>query len=143
MANLILRGCASRFTSSMTGMAPVPVPITSRRHFQGMSSSTERGVCPKAARNFFGRFLFALADVAPVDHDIMLISRPIDADRTKGKCFEVHVDLSIPESLSAGPSFAHNSCPGLNIGNIGFHSAEANNRNESSQPFICISSPAA
>jgi hypothetical protein len=68
MANLILRRCASRFTSSMTGMAPVPVSITSRRHFQGMSSSIEGGVCPKAARNFLDGFFFALADVAPVDH---------------------------------------------------------------------------
>jgi hypothetical protein len=67
MANLILRRCASRFTSSMTGMAPVPVSITSRWHFQGMSSSIEGEVCPKAARNFLDGF-FALADVAPVDH---------------------------------------------------------------------------
>ena len=80
MANLILRRCASRFTSSMTGVAPVPVSITSRRHFQGMSSSIEGGVCPKAARNFLDGFFFALADVAPVDHDIMLVSLPIDTD---------------------------------------------------------------
>src|SRR5712692_6072879 len=33
--NLILRRLASCFTSSITGKAPVPVPITSRRHFQG------------------------------------------------------------------------------------------------------------
>jgi hypothetical protein len=57
----------------------------------------------KGGAELFGFFLFALADVAPVDHDIMLVSRPIDADRTKGKCFEVHMDLSIPESLCAGP----------------------------------------
>ena len=38
-ANLTLRRCASLFTSSMTGNAPVPVPITSCRHFQGISSS--------------------------------------------------------------------------------------------------------
>jgi hypothetical protein len=46
----------------------MPVSITSRRHFQGMSSSIEGGVCPKAARNFLDGFFFALADVAPVDH---------------------------------------------------------------------------
>jgi hypothetical protein len=28
----------------MIGSAPVPVPITSRRQFQGISSSIERGV---------------------------------------------------------------------------------------------------
>jgi hypothetical protein len=31
-----LRRWAWRFTSAMTGNAPVPVPITRRRHFQGM-----------------------------------------------------------------------------------------------------------
>jgi hypothetical protein len=36
ISNLILRRAASRFTSLMTGSAPVPVPITSRRHFQGI-----------------------------------------------------------------------------------------------------------
>src|SRR5262245_14852178 len=58
--NLTLRRSASRFTSSITGNAPVPVPITRRRQFQGISSSTESGVCPKSPRNcldtFFLRF---------------------------------------------------------------------------------------
>ena len=44
--SLIFRRLASRFTSSMTGNAPVPVPITSRLHFQGISSSIDNGVCP-------------------------------------------------------------------------------------------------
>jgi hypothetical protein len=30
----------------MTGSAPVPVPITSRLHFHGISSSIDSGVCP-------------------------------------------------------------------------------------------------
>jgi len=45
----------------MTGMTLVPVSIASRRHFQGMSTSIEGGVCPKAARNFLDGFFFALA----------------------------------------------------------------------------------
>jgi hypothetical protein len=50
----------------------------------------------KGGPELLGRFLFALADMAPVDHDIMLVSRPINADRTKGKCFKMHVDRLIP-----------------------------------------------
>ena len=41
--SLILRRRASRLTSSIAGNAPVPVPITSRRHFQGISSFIESG----------------------------------------------------------------------------------------------------
>jgi hypothetical protein len=41
------------FTSSMTGRAPVPVPMTSRLHFHGIFSSVESGVWPKASRNFW------------------------------------------------------------------------------------------
>ena len=43
VSNLIPRRLASRFTSSMTGKLPVPVPITSRRHFHGMSSLMDSG----------------------------------------------------------------------------------------------------
>src|SRR5713101_9514142 len=35
--SLILRRLASCFTSFITGSAPVPVPITNRRHFHGIS----------------------------------------------------------------------------------------------------------
>ncbi len=36
----------------ITGNAPAaPVPITNRRHRQGMSSAIESGVCPYAPRN--------------------------------------------------------------------------------------------
>ena len=40
--------------------APVPVPTTNRRHFHGISSSNESGVCPKASRNFLEAFFFRL-----------------------------------------------------------------------------------
>jgi len=60
MSNLILRRLASRFTSAMTGNAPAPVPITKRRHFQGMTSSIETGVCPKASRNLLDGFFLRL-----------------------------------------------------------------------------------
>src|SRR2546425_13063947 len=56
----ILRRLASRFTSIMTGNAPVPVPITRRRHFQGIFSSTESGVCPNSLRNFLDGFFLRL-----------------------------------------------------------------------------------
>src|SRR5262249_47457682 len=53
-----LRRLASRFTSFITGRAPFPpVPITSRRHFQGIFSLIESGVWPYASRNGFEGFL--------------------------------------------------------------------------------------
>ena len=37
----------------MTGKPPwAPVPTTNRRHFQGIASAKDNGVCPKASRNF-------------------------------------------------------------------------------------------
>jgi hypothetical protein len=56
MRSLILRRLASHFTSSITGNPPVPVPITSRRHFQEILSFTEIGVCPNWPRYFLEGF---------------------------------------------------------------------------------------
>lgn len=59
--DLILRRHASRFTSSITGSEPYfPEPTTSRRHSQGISSSTESGVCPNSSRNFREGFFLRL-----------------------------------------------------------------------------------
>jgi len=69
----------------MIGKAPVPVPTTSRRHFQGMSSSIESGVCPKAERNFFDGFLLlALALNRGVDQ-IAGLKRISEAEAKKLK----------------------------------------------------------
>src|ERR1700681_1517181 len=59
MTNSTWRRSASRFTSFITGKWPyAPVPITSRWHFQGIFSSTDRGVCPNSLRNLLeGVFL--------------------------------------------------------------------------------------
>src|SRR5215469_2214662 len=51
---------ASRFSSSITGNAPVPVPTTRRRHFHGIFSATDSGVCPNSARNFLEGFFLRL-----------------------------------------------------------------------------------
>src|SRR6058998_2057761 len=59
-SNVILRRLASLFTLSITGKAPVPVPMIRRRHRQGISSSTESGVCPNSSRNFFDGFFLRL-----------------------------------------------------------------------------------
>jgi hypothetical protein len=58
--NFIFRRLASCFTSFMTGSAPVPVPITSFLHFQGIFSLTESGVWPKVSRNFLDGFFLRL-----------------------------------------------------------------------------------
>src|SRR6266851_55236 len=59
MTNSTWRRSASRFTSFITGKRPyAPVPITSRRHFQGIFSSMDKGVCPNSSRNLLeGAFL--------------------------------------------------------------------------------------
>src|SRR6202051_3743819 len=103
MANLILRRCASRFTSSITGNAPVPVPITSRRHFQGISSSIESGVCPNSSRNFLEGFFLRLPSI---NYHVVLVGRPVNTDRTKREIFEPHGYFRTLELVR--PSFAHN-----------------------------------
>jgi len=52
MSNWTWRRSASLFTLSMTGSAPVPVPMISRLHFHGIFSFAESGVWPKASREF-------------------------------------------------------------------------------------------
>src|SRR5713226_7190125 len=60
-SNLIFRRSATRCTSCITGSRPyAPLPMTSWRHFQGMFSSTESGVCPKLSRNFLEGFFLRL-----------------------------------------------------------------------------------
>jgi hypothetical protein len=79
-SNSILRRFASRFTSSITGNAPVPVPTTKQRHFHGIFSSTDSGVCPKTVAEFLGRSFPALADFPTVDHHVVFVSDAIDAN---------------------------------------------------------------
>jgi hypothetical protein len=89
MNNSTSRRLASTCTSLITGKAPVPVPTTRRRHFHGIPSSSDRGVCPKASRNF-GRFLLPLAYLATVDHDVVVVADPIDPNGAKGESVESH-----------------------------------------------------
>ena len=81
-SNFILRRVASRLTSFMTGSAPVPVPITSRQHFQGIFSSTDRGVSEGLAE-LLGRLFLALADCATIDHHVVLVGDAVNTDRTE------------------------------------------------------------
>src|SRR6266851_5520213 len=63
--NLIFRRSASRRTSCITGNRPyAPLPMTSWRHFQGMFSSTESGVCPNSSRNCLDAFFLRL-EISP------------------------------------------------------------------------------
>jgi len=80
MPRFRIQRLASCFTSSITGKAPVPVPMTSWRHLQGMASFGDIGVCPKASRNCFGWLLLALADLAAINYNVMLVRGPVDAD---------------------------------------------------------------
>jgi hypothetical protein len=82
-SNFILRRVASRLTSFMTGSAPVPVPITSRQHFQGIFSSTDRGVCPKASRNCLDGFFLRLRTVPRSINHVVLVGDAVNTDRTE------------------------------------------------------------
>jgi hypothetical protein len=75
----------------MTGKPPVPIPTTNRRHFHGISSFSDSGVCPRFAI-LLGRFLFALGHFARVDHDIVIVVDSIDPNRSKGKSIELHIE---------------------------------------------------
>jgi hypothetical protein len=81
---------ASRFTSFITGSAPVPVPITHRRHFQGISSSTHSGLCPKASRNFLDAFFLRLWTVPRSITTSCSWGDAIDAERTESEILEAH-----------------------------------------------------
>ena len=83
---------ASRFTSSMTGKAPVPVPITSRWHFQGISSSIDKWRVSIGLAKLLGWLLLALADLAAVDHHIVFVRDAVYPDRTEGTLLEAHGD---------------------------------------------------
>ena len=67
MNNSTLRRLASSCTSFITGKAPLPVPTIRRRHFHGIPSSSESGVCPKASRNFLEAFFFVVLQVSNAD----------------------------------------------------------------------------
>src|SRR5437899_2511642 len=89
--NLIFRRSAWRRTSCITGNLPyAPLPMTSWRHFQGMFSSTESGVCPNSSRNCLDAFFFRLEIFPAVDHDIMLIRTAIDLDGAEGEIVKLH-----------------------------------------------------
>ena len=80
---------ASRFTSSITGKAPAPVPTTSLLQFQGMSSWIDSGVWPNASRNGL-EALPAFADLAVVDDDVVVVCDAVDTDGAEGEGFQPH-----------------------------------------------------
>ncbi len=61
ISKVIFLVLAWNFTSFITGSDPyLPVPIISRRHFQGIFSPLESGVCPNSSRNFRDGFFLRL-----------------------------------------------------------------------------------
>jgi hypothetical protein len=84
----------------MIGKAPVPVPTTSRWHFQGTSSSIESGVYPKAERNFFDGFLFRLLTcprpnaLIDEDHESLVLVTKKNGEATAGRSYgsDLHFD---------------------------------------------------
>ena len=59
----------------------------------------------KGGAEFFRWLLIPLADVAAIDHDVVLVGRSINADRPKGKCLEAQTRF--PRSFPAIASLAH------------------------------------
>src|ERR1700757_24689 len=97
MTNSTRRRFASRFTSSMTGKRPfAPVPITSRRHFHGIFSSRDKGVCPNSSRNLFDRDFLRLR-ISPrsitKSCSYVLPSIPMEPNENPSKCIRASVPL--------------------------------------------------
>lgn len=84
----MLRRLASRFKSSITGSAPVPVPTTRRRHFHGICERQRR--VSKVVAEFLVQFLLAFADLAAVDHHVVFVDDAINADRAESKVLKTH-----------------------------------------------------
>ena len=84
--------CGASPTPFITGNAPVPVPTTRRRHFHGIPSSSENGVCPKASRNFFEAFFTHAHRPGRSLH--RGCSSLLDAYRAKRESFESHGIIS-------------------------------------------------
>jgi hypothetical protein len=86
-----VRRLASCLTSSITGSLPyAPVPTRSRWHFQGMSSSTDRGVRPNSSRNFLEGVALRFADLPAFNYYIMVVGGAVDLEGAKGKIGEAH-----------------------------------------------------
>jgi hypothetical protein len=62
---------------------------------------------PKGGAELFGWLFIPFADLAAIDHDVVLIGRSINADRPKGKCLESQTRFA--RSLSAMVPLAHKS----------------------------------
>ena len=48
---------------------------------------------PEVGTEFLGRLLLAFADLAPVNHNVVLIRRAIDLQTAETEIFEPHHDL--------------------------------------------------
>src|SRR5215831_11211095 len=111
-----LAAFASLFTSSITGRAPVPVPMIRRRHCQGIFSSIETGVCPNSSRNFFEGFFLRLR-TSPrwitTSCSYVTPSIRIEPKEKFWKRILYFQDIT-PESSSS--SFGKNLCPTWPIG---------------------------
>ena len=124
MTSSTLRRWASCFTWSITGRAPMPVPMTSRRQLQGICSSRDKGVWPKTSRNFFEgffsrlvtlprsittSFLYAMPSIRmdPKENDSRVGTLP---QHTKRKSAGLLTSVSAPADSSC-PSWARTRTP--------------------------------
>ena len=89
--NLIFLLSALLRTSRITGnLQEAPVPITSWRHFQGMSSPMDSGVWPNCSRNCLDGFFLRFADLTTIDYNIVLARSAVNLNGAEGKLFKVH-----------------------------------------------------
>jgi hypothetical protein len=95
VASMLTAWAVSTITSSTHGGGPAcglrpapaarpsaPLPITSRRHRQGMSSAADSG-CGRRHRGLAGSALLALADLPAVDDQVVVISHAINRTEPK------------------------------------------------------------
>jgi hypothetical protein len=83
IASWILRRVASFFTSSMTGKAPVPVPIHQVLALPGYLLLDGNWRVSEGFTELLGWLLLALADFTAIDHHLVLTGGPVNPDRTE------------------------------------------------------------
>src|SRR5215471_1881997 len=75
----------------MTGNRPyAPLPMMSRWHCQGISSSIRERCVAELFSKFLRRLFLALADFAAINDDIMFVRAAVDPDGTEREFAEAH-----------------------------------------------------
>jgi hypothetical protein len=79
---------ASFLTLSITGSAPVPVPMMSRLHFPGDGFLGRHRRVAVGLSEFLGELLLPLANLPTIDQHVVFVGNAIDTDAAEREIFE-------------------------------------------------------